>query len=77
MHTHDAYTVLLVLKLGLVVVVIVIITVVHQVFISPYKPTSTNFELNIQNILFHTKKNKLKTKYRERIFIDQLLYEVI
>ena len=38
--THDAYTVLLVLKLGLVVVVIVIITILHQVFISPYKPTT-------------------------------------
>ena len=35
-RTHDTYTVLLVLKLGLVVVVIVVITI-HQVFESLYK----------------------------------------
>ena len=39
-HTHDAYTVSLVLKLGLVVVVIVINTIKHQVFRSLYKPTT-------------------------------------
>ena len=38
--THDAYTVLLVLKLGLIVVVIVINTITHQVFKSLCKPTS-------------------------------------
>ena len=37
---HDAYTVLLVLKLGLVVVVIVIITIKQQVFRSLYKPAT-------------------------------------
>ena len=39
-HVHDAFTVLLVLKLGLVVVVIVIITIIHQVSKSLYKPAT-------------------------------------
>ena len=39
--THDAYTVLLVLKLGLVVTVIVIITIIHLVFRSLYKPANS------------------------------------
>ena len=39
-HTHGAYTVLLVLELGLVVVVIVINTITHQVFRPLCKPTT-------------------------------------
>ena len=38
--THDAYTVLLVLKLGLIVVFTVINTITHQVFRSLYKTTT-------------------------------------
>ena len=41
-RTHDAYNVLLVLKLGLVVVVVVIITIINQAFRSLYKPATVS-----------------------------------
>ena len=40
-YIHDAYTVLLVLKLGLIVTVIVIITIIHLLFRSLYKPSNS------------------------------------
>ena len=40
-YIHDAYTVLLVLKLGLIVTVIVIITIIHLLFRSLYKPANS------------------------------------
>ena len=39
-RAQDAYTVLLVLKLGLVVFVIVTLTITYQVFKSLYKPAT-------------------------------------
>ena len=58
-RTHDAYTVLLVLKLWLVVVVIVITTIKHQVFKSLYNLLQNQFWVKYSNFLknfFHTEK---------------------
>ena len=83
MPSHDAHTLLLVLKLGLIVVVIVINTITHQVFRSLYKPTTVTTEINIvtfRKIFLTPKKHMPTIKYRAKTFINQLaklLYKVL